>query len=166
MAKAKTPQQLGHEFEADIQKHLLSFELKNRMRWHRFYDSRSAAGFLPEQPADHLVLWEGRAFLLEAKLSVEYTSLSSCLSSNLSSGQAAQLQLWRYAGATCAVIFKDYTGGHVEFWPGAYVGQTRVAPRQRLDAARRWARFPVEHLRENLQLLFEGGFNEPCTIRK
>ena len=158
MSKVKTPQQLGSDFQVDLEKIFKEFRAKFPMNYHRFYDTKSAGSYLPEQPGDHFVTWAGKPFLIEAKLSTVHRSLASpkALSSGMSNGQAMSQILWSRAGAHAVVIFKDHANGFVEIWPGAYVGGVRNALRARLDELKCWRRFHVEHLATNLKDLFEG----------
>lgn len=166
MSKVKTPQQLGSDFQVDLEKIFKEFRTKFPMNYHRFYDTKSAGSYLPEQPGDHFVTWAGKTFLIEAKLSTVHRSLASpkALSSGMSNGQAMSQILWSRAGAHAVVIFKDHANGFVEIWPGAYVGGIRNALRARLDELKCWRRFHVEHLATNLKDLFEGGISDKFLL--
>lgn len=166
MSKVKTPQQLGSDFQVDLEKIFKEFRAKFPMNYHRFYDTKSAGSYLPEQPGDHFVTWAGKTFLIEAKLSTVHRSLASpkALSSGMSNGQAMSQILWSRAGAHAVVIFKDHANGFVEIWPGAYVGGVRNALRARLDELKCWRRFHVEHLATNLKDLFEGGIDDQFLL--
>lgn len=166
MSKVKTPQQLGSDFQVDLEKVFKEFRAKFPMNYHRFYDTKSAGSYLPEQPGDHFVTWAGKTFLIEAKLSTVHRSLASpkALSSGMSNGQAMSQILWSRAGAHAVVIFKDHANGFVEIWPGAYVGGVRNALRARLDELKCWRRFHVEHLATNLKDLFEGGISDKFLL--
>ncbi len=166
MSKVKTPQQLGSDFQVDLEKIFKEFRAKFPMNYHRFYDTKSAGSYLPEQPGDHFVTWAGKTFLIEAKLSTVHRSLASpkALSSGMSNGQAMSQILWSRAGAHAVVIFKDHANGFVEIWPGAYVGGVRNALRARLDELKCWRRFHVEHLATNLKDLFEGGISDQFLL--
>mgnify|MGYP005615387511 FL=1 len=166
MSKVKTPQQLGSDFQVDLEKIFKEFRTKFPMNYHRFYDTKSAGSYLPEQPGDHFVTWAGKTFLIEAKLSTVHRSLASpkALSSGMSNGQAMSQILWSRAGAHAVVIFKDHANGFVEIWPGAYVGGIRNALRARLDELKCWRRFHVEHLATNLKDLFEGGISDQFLL--
>lgn len=166
MSKVKTPQQLGSDFQVDLEKIFKEFRTKFPMNYHRFYDTKSAGSYLPEQPGDHFVTWAGKTFLIEAKLSTVHRSLASpkALSSGMSNGQAMSQILWSRAGAHAVVIFKDHANGFVEIWPGAYVGGVRNALRARLDELKCWRRFHVEHLATNLKDLFEGGISDQFLL--
>jgi len=166
MSKVKTPQQLGSDFQVDLEKIFKEFRTKFPMNYHRFYDTKSAGSYLPEQPGDHFVTWAGKTFLIEAKLSTVHRSLASpkALSSGMSNGQAMSQILWSRAGAHAVVIFKDHANGFVEIWPGAYVGGVRNALRARLDELKCWRRFHVEHLATNLKDLFEGGIDDQFLL--
>ena len=166
MSKVKTPQQLGSDFQVDLEKIFKEFRTKFPMNYHRFYDTKSAGSYLPEQPGDHFVTWAGKTFLIEAKLSTVHRSLASpkALSSGMSNGQAMSQILWSRAGAHAVVIFKDHANGFVEIWPGAYVGGVRNELRARLDELKCWRRFHVEHLATNLKDLFEGGIDDQFLL--
>lgn len=166
MKKERSPQQLGSDFQKELEDVFKALRNRHPMNYHRFYDTKSAGSYLPEQPGDHFVTWAGKTFLIEAKLSTVHRSLASpkALSSGMSSGQAMSQILWRRAGAYAVVIFKDHTNGFVEIWPGAYVGSIRTSLRARLDELMCWRRFHVEHLAVNLQELFEGGIDDPYVL--
>jgi len=72
---------------------------------HRFYDSRSAGSYLPNQPGDFLLVINGQAVLVEIKTSEKHSSLSSCFSSHVSKTQLAHHRLWMRAGAQCWFLF-------------------------------------------------------------
>jgi hypothetical protein len=168
MAKSRkemTPQELGSAFQQDVEKLLRAMEPANRMRWFRFYDTKSAGSYLPSQPGDHLVLWQGRTFLIEEKLSTVHRSLAStgALRDLMGNEQAAHQILWERSGAKGLVIFKDHANSFVELWPGAYVGRVRNTPRERLDDAR-CKRFHVEHFFQNLLETFKGASHDPDLL--
>lgn len=68
--------------------------------WFRFYDSKSARGFLPAQPGDFLWLLPGQAVLIECKSSTrEKTTLVSLAHHGpVGKCQLAKHKLWHRAG--------------------------------------------------------------------
>lgn len=119
--------QLGHRFEKDVQAALTELQSKERLRFLRLYDSRSAGSFLPPQPADFLVAYTPFTALLECKASEKFTSLRQCLSSHVDAAQAAQMRLW--TERTCHpayVLFYSFVEGVLEVWGGWTVAQSRA----------------------------------------
>ena len=155
--KARTPQELGVEFQDEVQKvfETLQKSTLRRLRFHRFYDSRSAGGYLPAQPGDFLLCNNGKTVVVEVKLSTVYRSLHSAgaLRSLMKAEQAAQMALWTRAGAEGLVIFKDHENGYVELWDGAYVAKTRATERAVLDPLTTF-RFPAKDLQKELSSLY------------
>lgn len=126
-AREKTPQELGKEFEQDFQALLKSVQNSSPAIYHRFYDTHSAGTFLPSQPGDFLMLYQGQGHLFELKSSDTHDSLSSGLSSLLDKDQAAHLRLWARAGAATHVIFWAQKTGVIEWWDGKVVAEHRAA---------------------------------------
>jgi hypothetical protein len=118
---------LGKDFENDIQAALDKLARIKPISYVRLYDSKSARGkFLPEQPADFIIASPTGGHLLEAKASREYTSLRSCLSDHVSTGQAAGHRLWAMTGQPCWFVFYSVTTEEVEWWRGEIVGAARA----------------------------------------
>jgi len=118
---------LGKQFESDFQAILDVLKTKHRMTYVRLYDTTSAQGkYLPEQPGDYIVSAKGLGYLIECKASNKYRSLKSCLSSAVSTGQAASMRLWHRSQSPCYFIFLDNVGQMIEIWEGNLVGEHRA----------------------------------------
>jgi hypothetical protein len=122
------------KFENDVQELFLSRMERERMVYHRFYDTASAGNFLPAQPGDHLVVYQGMPILIETKYSGKHATLRSCFSSNVDDGQMGSHRIWTRAGAITLLAFRG-TEGH-ELWDGAYLVECRMTG-TRLDLSRR-----------------------------
>jgi hypothetical protein len=136
MTKEKTPQQLGHEFQDEVQKHLMSLQTHTKTYSLRLYDTKSAGNFLPAQPGDFISVHEGRGILVEAKSSGAVSSLSEnrkALTSLFDKEQIAKMRLWHRAGGSVSVIFKCQKTKSIEVWDGKYIGDCFVTPRLRAD---------------------------------
>lgn len=92
--------------------------------YHRFYDTHSAGSLLPEQPADHLVIWRGLPILIETKYSSRFASLASCFGEMVKDGQIASARIWGRAGAYSLFLFQGTE--HYELWNGDYLALCRV----------------------------------------
>jgi hypothetical protein len=103
------------KFEDAVAHELKCLSAKRPLVVHRFYDTRSAGSFLPNQPGDFLVIRSGEAFLLELKSSAVHTSLRSCLSETVSPQQIGHHKMWARAGAYCWFLFLG-ADGNLELW--------------------------------------------------
>lgn len=131
---AKSPQQVGKEFEEHLQSALKLMQKKMKFTFSRMYDSHSSGGFLPAQPGDFCGVANGRGWLMEAKSSAKVDSLhlnKSVLSDNMSSTQSAFMKIWHRAGALTVVPFLSQETGVVEFWDGYYLATIYSQPRVR-----------------------------------
>jgi len=132
-----TNQKLGAHLESKIKTALTSLkkESNHGLAFHRFYDTKSAGAYLPEQPADFLVGAPMGAFYLEAKASFKKQSLASCLSSAVSGGQAANSKLWCRSGPNQQSLFLFFCAETevVELWDGLLVAETYIAQGRRLS---------------------------------
>lgn len=59
----------GTVLETLVQQALTALCAMRPAFWHRFYDTKSARGFLPAQPGDFMLIWQGKAYLIECKSS-------------------------------------------------------------------------------------------------
>ena len=129
---AKTPQEIGKDFEDQFRLLCKSITQRNLAAVHRLYDAHSAGGFMPEQPGDFFFLFDGALHLFELKSSDTHQSLTSGLSSLMDTGQAAQLRWWARAGAVTHVLFLSQRDGVIELWSGEHVAVVRSTYRGRL----------------------------------
>ena len=127
MTKAKTPQEIGKDFEETFRGLLKTLQQKYKSNYHRFYDTHSAGAYLPEQPADFLLGFDGGMHFIECKSSDTHQTLASGLSDLLNKSQAANLRMWARAGACVHILFLSQRDGRVELWDGKVVSEARAA---------------------------------------
>jgi hypothetical protein len=125
--KDKSPQERGKDFESDFQALLKSMHQRLRANYYRFYDTRSAGAYMPSQPADYFLGFQGVMHFFELKSSEKHASLANGLSSLMDKDQAAHLRLWARAGAGVHVLFLNQVSGAVEWWNGLAVSSARAA---------------------------------------
>lgn len=148
---------LGKRFEKDVQDELTELQSRERLRFLRLYDTHSAGGFLPPQPADFLVACDPKVALLECKASEKYESLRQCLSSHVDTAQAAQARLWvTRTNHPAYFLFYSFQAGMLEVWPGLTVAMCRAEGKP-LPPETRLKLFPAHKLQELLKELFVGG---------
>lgn len=137
-------QKLGAFFEDKVSAALTTIKLETNQGifLQRFYDTKSAGSYLPEQPADFLVGAPTGAYLVEAKASFWKVSLASCLSSAVRSGQAAQAKLWCRSGLNQKSLFLFFCADTeaVEVWDGEHVANTYIKAGARLASQQAWMR--------------------------
>ena len=147
--------QLGSWFEGKIADALkaLKKESHHHLLFHRLQDTKAAGSFLPEQPADFFLGCPRGAFLVEAKASFAKQSLTSCLSSAVSGGQAAAAKLWCRTGPHQHSLFVFFCAESetVELWDGLVVAERFIAPGARLIRAERWLSGPLTDLKPMLR---------------
>lgn len=131
----KTPQEKGKEFEEEFRLYLKELMHKHPVASARFYDTRSAGTYLPDQPGDTIACVRGICHLFELKSSEVHASLSAGLSKLLANHQATHLKIWARAGASTHVVFWQQTTGVIELWDGAAVAAVRHEPHARLKPA-------------------------------
>lgn len=112
-------------FEAAIRKELEEKKRGSRLAYHRFYDTKSAQGVLPAQPADFLVTFSGTPSLIEAKHSQVHDSLRSCFSSAVDVQQLASARVWTRARAGYFIFFYSLPSKNIEVWDGLYCADRR-----------------------------------------
>lgn len=113
------------EMEAEIDKFLSERQRKSTTMFHRFYDTRSAGNYLPGQPADFLIINNGRTYFLEAKFSEVHESLKNCFSGAVQPTQTASARLAVRAGASYYFIFYSKMIDQFELWEGNYCFEKR-----------------------------------------
>lgn len=96
---------------------------------HKLKDAHSAGRMTSSSPADYLLAYKGRGFLVECKASIVHPSLRSCLASAVSDGQVGEHNLWMRAGMKSLFVFYSDLTGLVEFWNGRNVVDARRAGR-------------------------------------
>lgn len=132
---SKTPQERGADFEEEFRLYLKHLMQKGPAIFHRFYDTKSAGAFMPEQPSDFLACFKGRTHLFELKSSDVHDSFGASRKSLdlLKENQAASLRLWARAGAKVHLLFWQQRSGLIELWDGVAAAEARVTPRAKLD---------------------------------
>jgi len=100
------PEQAGKETERLVKSYLEERNRQTTFAWHRLPDATSARGVLAAQPADFLILCEGRTTFLEVKaLKHPYRLPKDRLT------QHAVLNKFCYAGARTVVLVHHYVEG-------------------------------------------------------
>jgi len=128
LPKQKSRTQDGKWFEAKYVDAVAVIGKKVPVSNIRLYDTTSAGGgaFIPEVDGDFITAFPGGALLVECKSSEKHESLRSCLSANVSTGQAASHRLWHRTGNPCIFLFYTEIGDMVECWHGFTVGTHRA----------------------------------------
>lgn len=95
--------------------------------YHRFYDTRSAKGYLPAQPADHLLLLNGHGILLEDKSTEVLNTAEACLVAGIfDNRQLAKHRIWRMrGGSTYITVYYERTN-KAELWDSAVIDKRNL----------------------------------------
>lgn len=147
--KNKSAQQQGYDFQTDFQNKIAAMESKWPLRCQRLYDTRSAASYLPKQPGDYLITFEGVTNLVELKASTKFNSLSqnrSVLTGAFEDHQIAEMRLYTRARGNAWAGFLDCASGEMEWWPGMAVARAYLTPRAVLSVDHRVLRIPLRDL--------------------
>ena len=133
--KKKTPQQLGHEFQDEVQKKLMEHMRTAPSYTMRLYDTKSAGAYLPSQPGDFISIYKGLPILVEAKSSGNVSSLSQNRSALqlFDNEQLAKSRLWIRAGGSASAIFRCQQSKNLEVWDMGYIRDCFNTPRLRAD---------------------------------
>lgn len=124
----------GKGAEGLIQDALILFERKHRATFVRLYDSTSAGAttggnFLPSQPADFIVTYQGKASLLEVKSSIIHKSLRETVLRNVfSEDQIKGARLWMRAGNLATAAFYSHKSKAFEWWDMRDIVAAYLAP--------------------------------------
>jgi len=112
----------GKEAETLIRDCFEKLQMDANSTYVRLYDTTSAGAkgnFIPEQPADFIIQYEGRASLVEVKSSNVHTSLSKIsLKGFITPSQLLGVRTWTRAKAKSFFIFYSITTKLFEFWKG------------------------------------------------
>lgn len=151
---------LGAHFEKKVQDKLTDIKKasKKYLWFKRYYDSKSAGGYLPEQPADYQVATLKNVWLLELKSSFLKESLSSCLSDAVDGQQAVAHKLWNRVNKPSVFLFFCAETEQIEVWDGRHVAEVRLNHGERLSRSDRLARVHVNQLGMILEKIFMEGF--------
>lgn len=156
MAPSKLPKERDidtwQELESVVQGVLKDTQRYKKAAWHRFYDTRSTqGGYLPPQPSDFMLGFEGRLFFIESKFSEVHDSLKSCFSNNVSDQQLASHRIWARAGFDkYLVVFYSSPARLVEVWDGGYLAECRSRSKRLCLQQRRVYPGVVQALREEI----------------
>jgi hypothetical protein len=112
--------------ENKIQEELVAMQEVSPLHWVRFYDTKSAGNFMPSQPADFGVLFNGHYTYIEAKYSAHNDSLRNNFAGGVSDKQLASARLAERAGGSYWVLFYSRPLNTVELWPGGYLRRCRA----------------------------------------
>ena len=132
--KTLPPPDIGKEFERSVKGALDSLKQRGQLAYARLYDTQSAQGYLPPQPADFVGIAKGLAFLLECKASEEHDTLATCIST-VDRAQAANLGLWARQGCNSIVLFYAAMVSKVEVWDGGQVSAARGSNKKLFEPA-------------------------------
>lgn len=113
--KPKTPQELGLDFQTEFQRFLEVQRNHHKLEIVRLYDTHAAGSILPAQGGDFILLFAGKAILIDTKLTTKHECLSSCLKSAASETQMARMRLWNRAGGVSWLVFRTSSGA-VDVW--------------------------------------------------
>lgn len=116
---------LGSWFEQKLQDRFKFLKQTTRFDYLRLYDTKSAGAYLPSQAGDFMIASPRGVVLVEAKASATHGSLRSCLSSNVSAGQATDHIMWNRAGQKSLFIFLSVPDGVLEVWDGGLIAKHR-----------------------------------------
>jgi len=108
------------KLEDATQEVLEGIQRKEKLTYERFYDTRSAGNYLPQQKSDFHVCYEGRAVYIECKFSEKHESLRGCFSANVSPEQLASARLVNRAGGKYWFLFYSPLSYKFELWDGYY----------------------------------------------
>ena len=108
------------ELETALDTLFINRTRKHAFFFHRFYDTRSAGNYLPDQPADFLCLNRGRVHFIEAKFSERHDSLRSCFAGSVRKGQLASAFLVKRAMGNYWILFYSSNSRLFEVWDGGY----------------------------------------------
>ena len=144
--------QLGPWFQNQVRQACEENRRRNGMFYHRLQDTTAAGNYLPNQPADFLVAFSGRAYLVECKASEIFVSLSECVAGMVKFDQSAYHQWWADCNLPSVFLFYSEPLGYVEAWVGEQVAEAR---RKNRPLGKTAAGCPIELLDENLKLLLE-----------
>ena len=96
----------GKTAEAAVQKCLVWLETKYPCTFNRLYDSRSARNLIPPNPADFIVGFDGKFYLLEVKSSIKFDTLKRAgVNGTFSANQLLSCRLWTRAGLNYIAVF-------------------------------------------------------------
>lgn len=134
---------------------------------HKLKDSHSAGRMTSSSPADYLIAYKGKGFLVECKASTIHPSLRSCLASAVDDGQIGEHTFWMRAGMNSLFVFYSDLTGLIEFWDGADVVKARITGTP-LPKAFLLASAPVDDLASELLCVMEqtnnGGNEHDCIL--
>jgi hypothetical protein len=128
--------QIGHIFEAELQKVFRQLGESHLLQWHRFPDTRAAGSIIAEQPSDYIIglppgsRGEQRLFFLEAKASEKDKKLQK---GAIRPAQRGAIHRFRYLlDLPYLVIFWNSDEGFIELWDGIAIVDDRLDVKHRL----------------------------------
>jgi len=93
---------------------------KRGVIWYSFVDTFRARNFVPNQPADRLLIHEGQAWLVEIKSSIDPVRFPL---KNISKKQVGHGRYWRTAGAEEVFIIHHILTNNFYFVPFRFVDE-------------------------------------------
>jgi len=113
------------DLEQAVQTTLATEQKRKPLVWHRFFDTKSAGNFMPNQPGDFYAGYLGKGWLIECKFSGIHESLRQCFSSAMEAHQLASGRIWTRAEHRAIVIFYAKISGLVEVWDTKYLADMK-----------------------------------------
>jgi len=129
-AKEMHSQELGKWFESKIKKNLQYLQEYKSTTFMKLQDTGAAGTYLSAVAGDFLAFSKHGSLLIEAKCSVTHDSLKSCLSNNVTKGQALEHILMTRAGQNSVFIFLAVSTGSLQVWDGSVVASHRQKGKQ------------------------------------
>ncbi len=96
------------------------YKVKPGIAWYQFVDTYRARSFVPDQPADRLLIYEGQAWLVEIKST---NDLARFPLKNIKKKQVGHGRYWRQAGAKEVFIIHHLIWNKFYFVPFAVIDQ-------------------------------------------
>lgn len=96
------------------------YEKKSGCVWYKFIDTYRARSFVPDQPADRLLIYRGQAWLVEIKSSMDKVRFPL---KNISKKQIGHGRYWRRAGAKEVFIIHHLVTNKFYFVPFNYIDE-------------------------------------------
>lgn len=124
------------DLEQEVQNTLQAEQRRKPLVWYRFFDTRSAGNFMPNQPGDFFAGYKGKGWLIECKFSAVHESLKQCFSSAVETHQLASGRIWHRAEQGAIIVFYAAISGTVEVWDTKYCAD-RKSQGKRLELAMR-----------------------------
>jgi len=138
---------IGKYFEKKVQDILKELQAEYPCTFYRFPDATAARNSMTAQPGDHMLLFNGRALLIEEKASEVHESLVSCAANMIKKKQAAMHLKWARSGNESIYLFYSRITGNVELWDGEYVATQRASGNKLVEGKPHSINFSIKRLK-------------------